>query len=106
MCHCLWINATSERAEQDVDDFLLCYDFEPTAKEKEIFEYFEVSQLTAEELTTILQERLDSEKQYPKFPFTKDDLSPAALAIIKTPANKQAVINVFQNTLRLKNPLD
>lgn len=74
MAHLLFIKAQTVRNGQQLGDFVLAYDFPPTATEKEIFEHIEVKDKTAAQIMEQLEARKDPKKEYPKFPFNRSNL--------------------------------
>ena len=74
MAHLLFVKAQTVRNAQELGDFVLAYDFPPTATEKELFEHIEVKDKTAAEITAQLEARKDPAKEYPKFPFNRSNL--------------------------------
>jgi len=89
MAHLLFIKSKTARKGQVTGDFVLAYDFEPTENEKELFEYIPAPNVTAEDVVQSLEKLKDPKKEYPKFPFTKKDLTAEDIADIESPAVKK-----------------
>ena len=104
MAHLLYISDKTKRAGQEVDDFVLAYDFEPTENEKELFTYVPAPNVTAEEIMASLEKLKEKDKEYPKFPFSKVDLTTNDVEDIESPAVSKETTIALIDKMKLKKP--
>ena len=105
MAHLLFVKDKTARNGQEVGDFVLAYDFEPTATEKELFDWVPAPNVNAEEVVASLEAKKDEKKEYPKFPFTKTNLTTKDVEDIESKTVDKAQTIALIDKMKLKTPV-
>ena len=106
MAHLLFIKDITARNSQDIGDFVLAYDFEPTATEKAIFQHVPAPNVSAADVVESLEKLKTPDKNYPKFPFNKKDLTAKDITDIESQSvNKTQTLELIVK-MTLKKPVE